>query len=239
MLRNGMRGPDVALLQVKLNIRHPPQPLLKADGIFGPKTDAATRAFQRARGLVADGIVGPKTAAALDEGPALRVVEHPVRHIPQPTETTCWAAATAMMTGSTVPAVIARTPPSMIASDGGLLNSSETDQAIVTGTLYGNVHGLRCYPPMSWSTAAFVALVARGPIMLDMLWRADEYVKGNGSPGHMIVVAGTITDALGTGSTTYVKVLDPWRPNVGKVSWEPYEDWMAEVPTRTYRVFQR
>lgn len=35
------------------------------DGISGPKTNAAIRAFQKANGLVVDGIVGPKTLAAL------------------------------------------------------------------------------------------------------------------------------------------------------------------------------
>lgn len=35
------------------------------DGIFGPNTERAAKAFQRGHGLVADGIVGPKTAVRL------------------------------------------------------------------------------------------------------------------------------------------------------------------------------
>ena len=35
------------------------------DGIYGPKTKAAVKSFQKKNGLTADGIVGKKTAAAL------------------------------------------------------------------------------------------------------------------------------------------------------------------------------
>jgi peptidoglycan hydrolase-like protein with peptidoglycan-binding domain len=37
------------------------------DGNFGPKTEAAMRAFQRANGLLPDGIAGPKTWILLDK----------------------------------------------------------------------------------------------------------------------------------------------------------------------------
>jgi len=57
LLRFGSRGSDVASVQRQLGV--------VADGIFGPKTRAAVRAFQRSHGLLVDGIVGPQTRAAL------------------------------------------------------------------------------------------------------------------------------------------------------------------------------
>src|SRR3954447_1298898 len=53
LLRMGSTGPDVTRLQGALNVQ--------TDGIFGPETDAAVRAFQQRAGLTADGIVGPET----------------------------------------------------------------------------------------------------------------------------------------------------------------------------------
>lgn len=57
-LRRGDTGPLVNDLQRRLGIDPP--------GPFGPKTEAAVRAFQRGQGMLADGIVGPRTWAALD-----------------------------------------------------------------------------------------------------------------------------------------------------------------------------
>lgn len=64
-LRNGSTGPSVVVLQVSLNRisqSYPAIPKISAvDGIFGPQTEAAVRAFQQIFGLTADGIVGPAT----------------------------------------------------------------------------------------------------------------------------------------------------------------------------------
>jgi peptidoglycan hydrolase-like protein with peptidoglycan-binding domain len=57
VLKRGASGSDVALWQTTIGV-------LPADGIFGPMTEAATKAWQTAHGLVADGIVGPLTRAA-------------------------------------------------------------------------------------------------------------------------------------------------------------------------------
>jgi hypothetical protein len=56
-IRRGSRGPFVEQMQKLLGIG--------ADGVFGPGTEAALRAFQRSKGITPDGIAGPKTWAAL------------------------------------------------------------------------------------------------------------------------------------------------------------------------------
>jgi peptidoglycan hydrolase-like protein with peptidoglycan-binding domain len=58
LVREGARNHPVKTLQYLLRAHGHD---IAVDGIFGPKTDAAVRAFQRKEGLVVDGIVGPKT----------------------------------------------------------------------------------------------------------------------------------------------------------------------------------
>jgi peptidoglycan hydrolase-like protein with peptidoglycan-binding domain/phage head maturation protease len=60
----GETGKRVSDLQKRLNALGA-KPPLKTDGVFGPKTLAAVRAFQKAHGLKVDGLVGPKTTASL------------------------------------------------------------------------------------------------------------------------------------------------------------------------------
>ena len=64
VLREGSVGAAVKALQAQLNTWGA-KPAVVVDGIFGPKTLAATMAFQRARKLAAKGIVGPQTWTAL------------------------------------------------------------------------------------------------------------------------------------------------------------------------------
>ncbi|WP_426350232.1 peptidoglycan-binding domain-containing protein [Alloiococcus sp. CFN-8] len=64
-LSNGSRGSQVKNLQTILNGKGYK---LSVDGMFGPKTLAAVKAFQKGNGLSADGIVGPKTRAVLNSG---------------------------------------------------------------------------------------------------------------------------------------------------------------------------
>jgi peptidoglycan hydrolase-like protein with peptidoglycan-binding domain len=56
-IKEGSRGRAVSYLQRKLDVA--------ADGIFGPLTEQAVKAFQREKNLTVDGIVGEDTWAAL------------------------------------------------------------------------------------------------------------------------------------------------------------------------------
>lgn len=59
LLKQGAVGKYVMELQTKLGI--------EVDSLFGPKTTAAVKTFQKTHGLEPDGIVGPLTWAALSE----------------------------------------------------------------------------------------------------------------------------------------------------------------------------
>jgi len=63
ILRKGMTGPAVTRVQETLSARGFYNGTI--DGIFGPGTEAAVKAFQSSAQLAADGVVGPATWGAL------------------------------------------------------------------------------------------------------------------------------------------------------------------------------
>ena len=64
-LRQGSSGEPVRQLQEALReLGHDPGAV---DGEFGPRTEAAVKAFQHDRGIAADGVVGPITWINIDE----------------------------------------------------------------------------------------------------------------------------------------------------------------------------
>ena len=72
ILKNGSKGDDVKKLQEKLGV--------EAIGTFGPKTEAAVKAWQKANGLKDDGIVGDGTWSKLfgESAPVAAVVKEDV-----------------------------------------------------------------------------------------------------------------------------------------------------------------
>lgn len=238
-LRSGSRGPDVKKVQEKLNTQLSPSPRLVPDGDFGPLTRNAVVRFQQAQWLVADGEVGPCTWNALMGTEAYPPILHTIPFIPQPTNTTCWAASTAMVTRSNVPAVIAKTPADLILPDGSLANFSETADPVTGSARFAAAHGLTVVPPTSWMPTGLVAMLRAGPLIFDMLWDATTYVNGTGSPGHMIAVVGIRGDNDQSGKGTTLRIFDPWAPTQGKKYSVGYFKWIQEVPTRTYHIYHK
>lgn len=242
VLRNGSSGPEVRRLQEALNHKLPGCNL-RADGSYGPRTQEAVRRYQDQAWLVVDGEAGPCTQNALFDAEAYPAVQHLRPFIPQPTNTTCWAASTAMLKRSSVAAVKAATPSDMWDDASGLYNASDLANWLPQTERYARAHGLRFYPPASWTPQAFAAMVRQGPVMVDTLWNAGGYLKRipsgyQGSPGHMTLVVGVRGDNDPSGRGTTLMVYDPWEPNVGRRWRVSYYRWMSEVSTRTYRLFQ-
>ena len=74
-LSQGSSGSDVQILQTGLaSLGFYTNSI---DSSFGPKTDAAVRAFQRSKGLSDDGVVGPKTCPVFNE--AIGVKSNPAK----------------------------------------------------------------------------------------------------------------------------------------------------------------
>lgn len=99
LLKNGATGPAVESLQKQLQ-----QAGFEpggTDGVFGPGTEAAVKAFQQARGLDADGVVGPRTKAALD-----MATQAPSTGAPSAGGTTPWTPAPSLADVATGKAVL-------------------------------------------------------------------------------------------------------------------------------------
>jgi hypothetical protein len=64
LLKRGMQGEDVSGLQ-KILVGAGLLAPADVDGVFGPKTEAAVKAFQQQLGVEADGVVGPATHGAI------------------------------------------------------------------------------------------------------------------------------------------------------------------------------
>jgi peptidoglycan hydrolase-like protein with peptidoglycan-binding domain len=238
-LRSGSSGQHVVDLQNDLNRALVPRPNLQPDGSFGPKTLAAVRAFQTQRRISVDGVVGPVTQCVLRGGPRSAPTIHNVRLIPQPTPSTCWAAATAMLKGSTVAAIIAATPPHLVLEGGGTANFSDSADNVTGNQEFARAHNLRYHAPQSWAVSGLKGLLQGSPVMVSMLWNAGEYVSGRGSSGHRMVIYGIDTDDDPTGLGTLLHIHDPWKPTFGKTFQKSYNALVNETPCFTYGVFTR
>ncbi|MEX0285127.1 MAG: peptidoglycan-binding protein [Paracoccaceae bacterium] len=69
VVKRGERGQLVLQAQLLLNAHLAEKDKLQVDGVFGPKTEAALKRFQKQAKLEVDGLLGPKTLAELTKRP--------------------------------------------------------------------------------------------------------------------------------------------------------------------------
>lgn len=113
-------GTDVRWLQEKLGVT--------ADGLYGPNTEKAVRAYQRDRGLGIDGLAGPQTIGALKGGqnPAPKPPSTPKPSGPNLAVDGKWGSGTTTalqrLLGTPVDGVVSRQPNAFKAQNPGLLS---------------------------------------------------------------------------------------------------------------------
>ena len=194
----GSNSYEVMFLQVMLN-RAGASPRLAEDGIFGPRTQAAAIAFQRANTVTpANGTVAISTWQRF--GPITERM-HNITGYSQPTDTTCWSAAATMMTGANAsfgPGNATNT------SDGGLDMGIDNIETFVNGLGWRLINNTS-QPPIS----ELIAAVKRGPVWVAFQGRAAA---------HAVVVSGIVHGSVKNDSDTVFRVHDPWPPNARRTS---------------------
>lgn len=236
-LRLGMSGPLVRDLQLALNYYLVPSPGLTVSGHFDASTRRAVIAFQRVNWLEDDGIAGVATLDAIYRRESGPPVLHRVPFLSQPTETTCWATAAAMLKNTTVAMIRLGTPVELLAADGGLLNEAERGSGDTVHRRFATAHGLTYHHPQSWSVQGLVNLVRNGPIMVELLWDAAAFARGVGSSGHYVVIIGVRGAHTAEGRATTFRIYDPYPPGVGAMYSAGYAAMLRRVPLATYGIF--
>src|SRR5271163_535528 len=118
VLSEGSEGRQVELLQRALGG-------IKVDGVFGPETEAAVRAFQTSRNLTPDGVVGPLTSASLRSDASAREVTTGVRaELPGEATSTAAGARDASFTGTEPEAPPTATAAADASSTGGTVSEA-------------------------------------------------------------------------------------------------------------------
>lgn len=236
ILRSGSSGPLVRDLQLALNARLNPSPNLMISGIFDARTTAAVRAFQNANWLEVDGIAGPCTLDSIYETELSRPILHNVRFLPQPTEMTCWAAAVAMLKGTTVDAVRMVTPRELVAPNGGLHNGTGTGTVADIHRAFARAHGLQYHGPQSWPVSTLIGMLRRGPLVMEMVRNPADFQAGKAVPGHYFVVVGARGSHLPDGTATTLRFYDPYPPGRGEILSMAYASLLRHVPLASFGI---
>lgn len=207
-LRTGSSGPLVRDLQVLLNDRLNPCPNLKTNGFFSAQTEKALQAFQTCLWLEPDGIAGPCTLDGIYETEIHQPILHNVPYISQLTPALRWAAATAMLTQSTVQYVRRLTPANLLTGSGGLNASVNREERASLNTAFARAHQLTYHAPQSWPVESLINLLRNGPVMAEFALPSAD-LRRPGTTWQYLVIAGARGSHEADGRTTTLRLHDP------------------------------
>ncbi len=143
-------------------------------------------------------------------------IQHRIDLIGQPTNMTCWMAATSMLLKRRVTSGTART-----AANGGLHSDPANMEA------FARSHGLRLYYGQTWMARGLVSLLSRGPVA--MVGRLPSM--------HAVVLSGIESD--GTEEMSFITVHDPWPVNQGTIHRGlPYASFLRRFPMASMYMLQ-
>ena len=145
-------------------------------------------------------------------------IQYPVKLFGQPTDMTCWSAATTMLFGT----LFSAGPGSAsLSPTGGLKADVNNIQA------FAQSYNLRLYYPQSWTVEGLIELLRRGPVAL----------MGPIPSLHAVVIGGIRGD--GTAGSTELTIFDPWPPKRGHTYHVDYQTFMNRFPMATMYLLQR
>jgi hypothetical protein len=232
MLSIGSSGKEVGRLQTLLNKKSEVNPNLKIDNNFGTTTQRAVIQYQKENWLSSDGRVGPATWSAL-EGRDKYIFLYHVELVFQHTSHSCWSAALAMLLGTKACMLPGMATASYYSP--GILNDTEKPRPENTQK-FADSYGLKLLHAQSWEASALANIMnTNGPLMIDMGWDVNSYVKGKGTSSHFMIIAGIRGD--GTNAGTTIRIYDPWPVNKGSKYSLTYGPFMQKIPMGTYQVY--
>jgi hypothetical protein len=237
-LRSGSTGHRVRELQEMLNSKIIPSPGISVTGTFDTGTLSAVKIFQEREWLIPDGIVETTTWNALMDAEAYRKILYPLTLIPQENEEQCWAACTAMISRSSLPEVIGRTPE-YLSDERGMRNFSMANEDTLSDLSdeFGYLHGLIAKVlTQNPSPAELWEILSEGPAMAE-LGQARSRRSREAFNSHWVVIAGMRGDNHSSGTGTLLRIYDPEPVNEGTIESLLFSDFLAG--NMVHRIFWR
>jgi hypothetical protein len=209
LVRRGSQGMAARMAQMLLNNRiaelpeqrGQPLQLLDTDGIFGDKSEAALKDFlARGAGISHAPIIDAQVWRQL----GLKVeLDHKVPLVGQAIGGQCWSAAAAMILGG---------PMSVTSGRAAFEKRGALKPDLSNMKDFADSLGWRAVMPTT-NAVLFAEMMRRRPV-----WVAGQGQAGNGHIyGHAIVVSALWGDGDPSGTTTLMRINDPWPPGRGQI----------------------